>query len=974
MPAEIELKLALDRRAAPRAAELRAPSGGRGRAHGPHAHRARRRARTTTRHRFALEDAGVALRLRRDGARFVQTVKGPPLAARRAARSTRATSTSGGLRARASIWRGSSTRPGTSSSRRRRSAAARAAVHDRRRAPHVAARFPDGTTATLAIDVGAIRARGPARPARGPIAEIEIELGQGIGRLRLRRSRLRSSTIGRSPSRRRARPPRLRARRGATADAGDARPRRLGRVCARRPGRGGARVRSSRECVRQIAEQRRRAPGRRRSRMGAPDAHRHAAAALVPVADREDRRPGAGRAAGRGDRAGSRDTSALRATGTCSRRRRCRRSPPRSRRGSAAAAGLKRLARSDRRPSARGAQGRARGGRVAALPATPARRRRACARDRRRFGARNRAHVPRATSRESAARAAGTQKLGASGATLEHAARRGTARGAHRREEAALRRRVLLAAGPRQAHRAYLKALARLQDALGHWHDAVTATRLAAGLAAQRRRSRRSAPCAAGSPRRSAALEPEIAHAWQRFAAADRSGRAGDRRCESTASRRALSRAMLAAGRSRADDLAHRSCRGRRRRVPARARDDDRTAISGTSTGSTRRGTPDAPLVVLFHGLEGSSHSHYARALMAARRRARAGAASFRIFAAAAASSNLHAARVSLRRPRRDRRDARRHPRARAARMRSIHAAGISLGGSALLNWLGRAGRGGRERARVGGRRLHAARPRRPASTSTAASTGSTRGISCGRCKPKSRGIARRYPGDARRGPRAPRLLDVRIRRRGHRAAARLRGHARLLEARVEQAMVPAIAVPTLVLNAKNDPFVPARSLPGPREVSRECPARAARRGRPLRLPGRTRFPGGSRGFRSGCCSFSATGASLRLSRTSRAHADATLPPEIFKAYDIRGIVGSTLTPEIVRAVGQALGIARAGTRTRHASSSAATAGCPGPTLGAALAEGIRASGANVIDVGMVATPMTLLRRASARHRSAARW
>jgi len=32
------------------------------------------------------------------------------------------------------------------------------------------------------------------------------------------------------------------------------------------------------------------------------------------------------------------------------------------------------------------------------------------------------------------------------------------------------------------------------------------------------------------------------------------------------------------------------------------------------------------------------------------------------------------------------------------------------------------------------------------------------------------------------------------------------------------------------------------------------------------------------------------------------------LPPEIFKAYDIRGIVGRTLTPAIVRTIGQALG------------------------------------------------------------------
>ena len=38
------------------------------------------------------------------------------------------------------------------------------------------------------------------------------------------------------------------------------------------------------------------------------------------------------------------------------------------------------------------------------------------------------------------------------------------------------------------------------------------------------------------------------------------------------------------------------------------------------------------------------------------------------------------------------------------------------------------------------------------------------------------------------------------------------------------------------------------------------------------------------------------------------------LPPEIFKAYDIRGIVGRTLTPLIVRTIGRGvggLGIAR---------------------------------------------------------------
>ena len=93
-----------------------------------------------------------------------------------------------------------------------------------------------------------------------------------------------------------------------------------------------------------------------------------------------------------------------------------------------------------------------------------------------------------------------------------------------------------------------------------------------------------------------------------------------------------------------------------------------------------------------------------------------------------------------------------------------------------------------------------------------------------------------------------------------------------------------------------------------------------------------------------------------------------TLPPEIFKAYDIRGVVGKTLTPPIVRAIGQSAGLARARARPRYAWSSVATAACRVRSSPAAVADGIRASGANVIDVGMVTTPMTLFRRASSRH------
>jgi phosphomannomutase/phosphoglucomutase len=83
-----------------------------------------------------------------------------------------------------------------------------------------------------------------------------------------------------------------------------------------------------------------------------------------------------------------------------------------------------------------------------------------------------------------------------------------------------------------------------------------------------------------------------------------------------------------------------------------------------------------------------------------------------------------------------------------------------------------------------------------------------------------------------------------------------------------------------------------------------------------------------------------------------------TLPPEIFKAYDIRGVVGKTLTPAIVRAVGQALG-SLALERGRDTFIVGRDGRLSGPELAAAVADGIRAAGANVVDVGMVATPMT---------------
>ena len=82
------------------------------------------------------------------------------------------------------------------------------------------------------------------------------------------------------------------------------------------------------------------------------------------------------------------------------------------------------------------------------------------------------------------------------------------------------------------------------------------------------------------------------------------------------------------------------------------------------------------------------------------------------------------------------------------------------------------------------------------------------------------------------------------------------------------------------------------------------------------------------------------------------------LPPDIFKAYDIRGIVGRTLTAPIVRAIGQALG-SLAQERSRDTLVVGRDGRLSGPELAQALADGIRASGAHVVDIGLVTTPMT---------------
>ena len=83
----------------------------------------------------------------------------------------------------------------------------------------------------------------------------------------------------------------------------------------------------------------------------------------------------------------------------------------------------------------------------------------------------------------------------------------------------------------------------------------------------------------------------------------------------------------------------------------------------------------------------------------------------------------------------------------------------------------------------------------------------------------------------------------------------------------------------------------------------------------------------------------------------------SNVAPEIFKAYDIRGIVGKSLTPDTVELIGKALGTAakrRGGTHMTIGRDGRLS----GPSFGQALARGIQSTGINVIDIGMVATPM----------------
>ncbi|GGC74631.1 phosphomannomutase/phosphoglucomutase [Vreelandella lutescens] len=82
-----------------------------------------------------------------------------------------------------------------------------------------------------------------------------------------------------------------------------------------------------------------------------------------------------------------------------------------------------------------------------------------------------------------------------------------------------------------------------------------------------------------------------------------------------------------------------------------------------------------------------------------------------------------------------------------------------------------------------------------------------------------------------------------------------------------------------------------------------------------------------------------------------------TVPASIFRAYDIRGIVDDTLSEATTELIGHAVG-SEAAARGEHTVIVARDGRTSGPRLQAALIRGLRAAGQDVIDIGMVPTPV----------------
>ena len=81
------------------------------------------------------------------------------------------------------------------------------------------------------------------------------------------------------------------------------------------------------------------------------------------------------------------------------------------------------------------------------------------------------------------------------------------------------------------------------------------------------------------------------------------------------------------------------------------------------------------------------------------------------------------------------------------------------------------------------------------------------------------------------------------------------------------------------------------------------------------------------------------------------------IDPTIFKAYDIRGVVGKTIDEAFAEHLGRAFG-----SEALLAGEKAVAVGrdgrLSGPKLAAALIRGLKSTGLDVVDIGAVTTPM----------------
>ncbi|UCE30966.1 MAG: alpha/beta fold hydrolase [Burkholderiales bacterium] len=223
------------------------------------------------------------------------------------------------------------------------------------------------------------------------------------------------------------------------------------------------------------------------------------------------------------------------------------------------------------------------------------------------------------------------------------------------------------------------------------------------------------------------------------------------------------------------------------------------------------------PLVVLFHGLEGSSHSHYALATMAAvvRRGWRGAVPHFR--GCSGEPNRLPRAYHSgdsdeidwiLRRIKREH-----------ARASPLYAVGVSLGGNALLKWLGERGDG----AGFVTAAAAISAPMDLAAGAHSLARGFNRNYTenfLRSLRRKSLAMARRFPGllEPRRVRDSRTFFDF-----DEHVTAPLHGFAGAHDywrRSSSRQFLHGVRVPTLVVNARNDPFQPAAALARPADVS----------------------------------------------------------------------------------------------------------------------------------------------------------